>query len=492
MITAHKKNQVKRISGPTKLNIALHAIRRQHTVTEISRQFDCSRTTVYKQQDKALDAANKAFDKDEEDVLFYIPVTKSFIQQAVISLRLICESSDRNIMFYVQTMYNYHVSLGTVFNILDSTADKALSINQSYDLSQVKDSAADELFHWGSPILAAVDIPSRFCALLAKADSRDYETWGIHLLDLIEQGYSPETTLIDGAKGLLKGFEEILPKTAIRHDHFHIIMDMKDCGRYITNEEASAVTAALKIDKRVSKCRDEEKKQTLIEAWNAALSKLSMLEDTRKMFKLLSSWLQYDVLQLAGHPPETRAELYDFIVAEMESLALKHPHRIDDIVTSLQSRREALLNVSIALNKEFEALATQYHVSIETIWTICYSARYDIHSVKYHETSCALESLLGLQYEEIEDAVLHILETTHRCSSMIENFNSRLRPYLDERKFMSQKSLNLIRFYLNHKPFMRSKHERLVNKTPAEALTGKAHKPWLEMLGFTPWYKQAA
>ena len=48
------------------------------------------------------------------------------------------------------------------------------------------------------------------------------------------------------------------------------------------------------------------------------------------------------MLQLAGLPPEARAELYDFIVAEMESLALKHPHRIDDIVTSLKSRREAL------------------------------------------------------------------------------------------------------------------------------------------------------
>lgn len=252
------------------------------------------------------------------------------------------------------------------------------------------------------------------------------------------------------------------------------------------------MTAALKIDKRVDKCRDEEKKQTLIEDWNAALSGLSMLEDTRKMFKLLSRWLQYDVLQLAGHPPETRAELYDFIVAEMVALALKHPHRIDDIVTSLKNRREALLNVSIELNKKFETLASQYSVSIETIWAICYSARYDIGSVKYHETSCELESLLGLHYEEIENAVLHILETTHRCSSMIENFNSRLRPYLDERKFISQKSLNLIQFYLNHKPFMRSKHETLVGKTSAEALTGKAHKPWLEMLGFISWYKQAA
>jgi len=39
---------------------------------------------------------------------------------------------------------------------------------------------------------------------------------------------------------------------------------------------------------------------------------------------------------------------------------------------------------------------------------------------------------------------------------------------------------------------MRSKHERLVNKTPAEALTGKAHLPWLEMLGFAPVKRYAA
>ena len=49
MITAHKKNQAKRISGPIKLDIALQAIRRQQTVSEISKHFNCSRTTVYKQ-----------------------------------------------------------------------------------------------------------------------------------------------------------------------------------------------------------------------------------------------------------------------------------------------------------------------------------------------------------------------------------------------------------------------------------------------------------
>ena len=492
MITAHKKNQAKRISGRIKLDIALQAIRRQQTVSEISKHFNCSRTTVYKQQDKALDAANKVFEQDDEEVLFYIPVTKSFIHESAVALRLICESSYRNIQFYIQAMYNYHVSLGGIFNIIDNAADNAKPINQSYDLSLIKDSASDELFHWGSPILATVDIPSRFCALLVKEDCRDYETWGVHLLDLIEQGFGPEISIIDSAKGLTKGFEEVLPKTAIRHDHFHIIMDLKDCGKFLSNKEASAVTVALKLLKRADKARNEEKKQTLMEAWNAALIDLNMREETCKMFKLLSSWMQYDVLQLAGLPPESRTELYDFIVTEMEALALKHPHRIDAIVSSLKYQRVALLDVSHALNTKFETLASQYHVPIETIWAICYSARYDIDSIKGHEASCELESLLGLQYEEIQDAVLHILETTHRCSSMIENFNSRLRPYLDGRKFMSKKSLGLIQFYLNHKPFMRSKHERLKGKTPAEALTGKAHNPWLEMLGFTPWYKQAA
>ena len=202
--------------------------------------------------------------------------------------------------------------------------------------------------------------------------------------------------------------------------------------------------------------------------------------------------MQHDVLQLAGHPPEDRAMLYDFIVSEMTVLASQHPHRIEAIVNSLHHQREALLEVTNELNALFLKLAQHYHVSIETIWAVCYTARYGMDGCKYNEQSSALESLIGEQYDEIEDAVLLILETTHRCSSMVENLNSRVRPYLDERKAISQKLLGLIQFYLNHKPFMRSKHERLVNKTPAQAMTGKPHKPWLEMLGFECFQRQAA
>ncbi len=263
-----------------------------------------------------------------------------------------------------------------------------------------------------------------------------------------------------------------------------MIRDLKDCARFLKNEVASRTTETLKLVRRTEKAQDAKKKRACAAALSKSLAELSALEQTYAVFQILTQWLQHDVLQLAGYQPDERAKLYDFIVAEMTLLAKQHPHRIDAIVTSLHHQRDALLDVANALNDQFAQLATQYKLSINTIWDICYTARYGIDSCRYHEQSSALEIVIGEKYEEIEDAVLSILEKTHRCSSMVENLNSRVRPYLDERKFVSQKILGLIQFYLNHKPFTRSTHKRLVNKSPAEAMTGKPHQPWLEMLGF--------
>ena len=82
-------------------------------------------------------------------------------------------------MSFLKSIFDYPVALGSVFNILDAAA-----LNTAYELSPIRSSAADEVFHRNRPILSVVDIESHFCALLARADDRDHETWGIHLLDL--------------------------------------------------------------------------------------------------------------------------------------------------------------------------------------------------------------------------------------------------------------------------------------------------------------------
>ncbi len=427
MITAHKKNHGSRFPLPIKKAIALESLSKKQTIVNISRRYDCSRNTVYEQQKIALAAASKAFEVADDGVLFYLPITKDYISGVVVDLYT-KKNSHRDIQSFLESSLNYSLSDGSIFNILDAAGDRAIEINNSYVLSPIKDSTSDELFHHNRPILATVDIPSRFCALLTNADNRDGDTWGIHLLDLQALGYNPEVAIPDGGKGLIKGHEEALPETKLRHDHFHCIMDMKDVARFLKNQIASAATAALRLLQKSISVKNPDKKNEFKTMFDEALSKHAHLESASSLFNTLSSWLQYDVLQLAGHPPIIRATLYDFIVSEMTALAEKHPHRINAIVTTLNAQREALLDVVNELNDKFMVVAIQRGLSLDTIWAICYLARYGFEGVNYCEKAAELELLIGSKYDEIEDQVLHILDTTHRCSSMIENFNSRLRP----------------------------------------------------------------
>ena len=141
--------------------MALQAISRQQTITEISKNFHCSRTTVHAQKNRALEAAANEFKDAGDEPLFTIAVTQSFIHQMVVGLFCICNSSYRGIMSFLKSIFDYPVALGSVFNILDAAADKAAALNTAYELSPIRSSAADEVFHRNQPILSVVDIESR-------------------------------------------------------------------------------------------------------------------------------------------------------------------------------------------------------------------------------------------------------------------------------------------------------------------------------------------
>lgn len=74
---------------------------------------------------------------------------------------------------------------------------------------------------------------------------------------------------------------------------------------------------------------------------------------------------------------------------------------------------------------------------------------------------------------------------------MVENLHSRLRPYYYLRREIGFGYLDLLRFYMNHTPFLRSARKERKNKTPTEILTGSPHTHWLEILGFMRFNKAA-
>jgi len=95
-----------------------------------------------------------------------------------------------------------------------------------------------------------------------------------------------------------------------------------------------------------------------------------------------------------------------------------------------------------------------------------------------------LREYLSAAFHPILDAVQDVLAATIRASSIIENLNSRLRNYFFLRRHLNQHYLDLLRFFLNHRRFLRSEHPERAGKSPVEILTERAQPHWLEDLGF--------
>ena len=74
----------------------------------------------------------------------------------------------------------------------------------------------------------------------------------------------------------------------------------------------------------------------------------------------------------------------------------------------------------------------------------------------------------------------------------VENLNSRLRTYFTLRRHLGGSYLDLLRFFLNHRCFVRSRHAERQGKSPRELMTGQGHPHWLTLLGLGPLQPQQA
>ena len=261
MIFNFNTPQKSKISAPIRQEIALKSLEKEQPITDIANEFGCSRTTVYAQQKVALQAVGQAFTPtNDEKVMFYLPISKKTVSTLVIMLHLTCRATYRHIIELLRDFLGFDISIGSVCNIINEAAIKAKEVNKSYDLNQVKASSSDEVFHRNQPIMATVDIQSRYCLQADLCDSRDGETWAINLLFMKDQGYNPDSVVVDSAKGMTNGYKEALPNTKIRYDHFHILRAIKDVARFLRNKVQSKLTIAEKVYTKFVSATSEDAK----------------------------------------------------------------------------------------------------------------------------------------------------------------------------------------------------------------------------------------
>lgn len=473
--------------GPAaRKDLSVQVLARTGPVTRLAARHQVSRKFLYAQACKASAALEEAFDPKEEEqaVLFHLPITKDWIRQFVLGLALEGHSSFRGIRQLLQDLLDYPLSVGTIHNILQAAAVRARVLNQAQDLSGVCVGVHDEIYQARRPVLVGLDAQSTYCYLLAEEDHCDETTWGVHLLDLTDQGLRPDYTVADGGSALRAGQAAAWPGVPCHGDVFHAERDLGNLAFYLENRAHGCTSARETLERQMQRRkrrgRGHELSKRLAVARQAERQAVALAADIR----LLADWMKQDILSLAGPSWRARKELFDFVVEELARREGLCPHRIGPVRRALQRQRDDLLAFAGVLEEEFAALAGQFRVPDILVQQLCQLEALDSHGPAYWQREGPLRAKLGAKFHPLQQAVRAAMEDVTRASSLVENLNSRLRSYFFLRRDLGSGYLDLLRFFLNHRRFQRSRRRQRVGRSPAEMLNEQTLPHWLELLGF--------
>ena len=454
-----------------------------------------SRKFVYHQADKGAQALEQAFQSprsNDEEVLFYLPVTRAWLQQVVLGLLLLCHSSFRGVLAFFRDLLDQPIALGTVHNIVQEAVVEARRINAGQDLSGVRAGSHDELFQGRQPVLAGIDLDSLYCYLLAAEGQRDAETWAIHLWELTEQGLKPDYVVADGGTGLRAGQALAWPEVGCDGDVFHGLQTVTRLATTLEKRAYAAIAQREQLEQKMDKAKRQGRGRSLSKTLARARAAETTAVHLADTVQTLSTWLREDILALVGPDTPTRQALYDFVIDTLHELEGLDRYRLRPVRRTLTNQRDTLLAFATRLDHEIDALARQFDVPTFLVRQMLALTGQPRSSSVYWSQATALHRQLHHRFFPLQQALEQRLRRFHRASSLVENFNSRLRNYFFLRRQIGPAYLDLLRFFLNHQPFARSEKPQRRGKSPAELLTGQAHPHWLEMLGFTRFRRVSA
>jgi hypothetical protein len=223
-----------------------------------------------------------------------------------------------------------------------------------------------------------------------------------------------------------------------------------------------------KLSKRLALARKEE------------VAALQLVSDVAT----LADWLKNDILSLVGPDLPARQRLYDYVVEELRVREHCCPHRIAPVRRALENQRNDLLAFAADLDSGIAAISEEFDLYPDLVREVMLLDSLNPKNPKRWPLEAVLRRRLGWCFHDVQQAVAALARDTVRASSMVENVNGRVRAYIFLRRYLGPDSLELLRFFLNHRRFMRSEHVERVDKSPVELLTGKPQSHWIEELGF--------
>jgi hypothetical protein len=483
-----------RLPGGDRKDLAIQALARSETVSDLAARHGVSRKFVYQQTHKAVAALDDAFlsATPDDEVMFALTVTKAWLRQVIVGLTLICRSSYRGVVEFLRDLLGLPVSVGCVHDVLQAATRHADIINRQQDLSGIRVGLHDEIFQGATPVLAGVDAASTYCYLLAAEQRRDADTWGVHLLDAAQQGLDPDYTIADAGQGLRAGQKAAWGSTPCHGDVFHIQRQCDGLANTLARLAQGATSRRKTLQAQTTRVGQRGPDHELAAHLDRARLAETQAHQLARDIRTLVQWLSHDVLALAGPALATRRELFNFIVAELTAREPGDARRIRPVRVALQNQRDTLLAFAGVLDGKLAEIACAHAIAEPLVRDACVLHRLPSTSSAYWQGWNRLRATMGGKFHGLFDAVSQALADTPRSSSLVENLNSRLRSYFTLRRHLGNSYLDLLRFFLNHRRFLRSRRAERQGKSPRELMTGQGHPHWLTLLGLGPLQPQRA
>ncbi len=97
------------LSPDIRQDIGIQVLSRSQPISDLAATHQVSRKFVYQQGDQAQRSLDESFapSQGDNDVLFHLPVTKSWLYQLILGLVLICHSSYRGVVELFRDLFRY-------------------------------------------------------------------------------------------------------------------------------------------------------------------------------------------------------------------------------------------------------------------------------------------------------------------------------------------------------------------------------------------------
>jgi len=463
------------------------------TITELSRQFQISRTFIYILASKLYVTSNVIFGTN-----IINPSVNEYVlpYHYMLSLRLEGRCSIESISSMMKRFDIDKSSVGSISQQLTyfgSLLPDTLSTDNNE--TKIVIFLSDEIFSKKTPILVTVDPISSAILRIELADSRKAEDWKRHWKCLEENGLYAAYLVCDEGAGLCSGKKEALPDVLRQSDTYHAIAHQ--FGHWVERLETSAYSAIQteydchkKFDSACSDSAREKRFSEIETAEKIAAEKIELYENFRFLYKCLTG-----ELLIFDKNGELRDRLHaeENIKAALDLIETLGESKISEAVKKVRRTLPELLNYfDVAV--EVVGRLNKLGIDQEALRALCLAWQWDKGVIKAKKVKRSqycndnkqfclefTEGLLQEDYEDIKEQVFRELDNIVQSSALVECINSIIRPYLDSSKNqISQETLNLIMFYHNHRRYNAGKRK---GQTPMEILTGKKQeKDWIELL----------